>query len=402
MSKFQWFWRASVLGVLWTNAAVGQPAQFHILNSFANTNGSNPWAQLVLASDGNFYGTTQNGGNLTKCPSGCGTVFRLTPRGKLTVIHAFNGKNGSSPVAGLVQGANGDLYGVAPSGGISYPPDLPNGAGTVFEITLSGKLTVLHAFSNLDGYAHGYAPVGGLVLASDGNFYGTTNEGGQGQLGTIFKMTPTGTLTTLWDFDYSNYGGYPLSSLVETKAGDFYGTADGGLDGAGIVFEWSAKGRFSLVHTFTGNADGGVPSAGLLLGADGNLYGATINGGQYVSYGTIFKLTPAGELTTLHSFNVTDGDYPSGTLIQGTDGNFYGTTAYGGSTPNWGTVFKMTPNGEIRTLHQFELTDGAFVYAGLIQAPNGVLYGDTFGGGSSTACGTYGCGTVFSYSLGKQ
>jgi uncharacterized repeat protein (TIGR03803 family) len=402
VSRFQWFWSACALGLLWANAAVAQSAEFHTLNSFANTNGAYPWAQLLLASDGNLYGTTQYGGNLTKCPSGCGTIFKITPRGKLTTIHKFDGKDGSGPLAGLIQGANGNLYGVAPEGGILYPPNVPNGAGTVFEITLAGKLTVLHKFDDVDAYAHGRSPVGGLMSASDGNFYGTTNEGGPADLGTIFKMTPAGALTTLWDFDYSNYGAFPVSTLVETKAGDFYGTADGGLDGAGVAFEYSAKGKFTVLHTFTGNADGGVPTAGLLVGTDGNLYGATENGGQYLYYGTIFKLTPAGHLTTLHSFNVTDGDVPWGTLLQGMDGNFYGTTSYGGSTPNWGTVFKMTPSGKITSVHQFDLTDGAFVYAGLIQAPDGTFYGDTFAGGSSTACGTYGCGTVFSLRLGKK
>ncbi len=395
MSKLQGYLGACAFAALWTSAAVAQSAQFSTLASFANTNGSFPWATLLLASDGNFYGTTQNGGKNAVCAS-CGTVFRITPSGKLTAIHSFSAESGNAPIAGLVQGPNGNLYGVTSSGAITSP-SLPAGMGTVFEITTSGKLTVLHKFAGPDGAT----PFGGLMLAKDGNFYGTTEQGGDGDLGTIFKMTPDGVLTKLWNFDYGNYGALPVSTLVQTADGDFYGTADGGVYGAGVVYKFSAKGKFSVVHTFTGDADGGVPTAGLLLGSDGDLYGGTENGGKYVAYGTIYKLTTAGKLTTLHNFNVTDGDVPWGTMIQGTDGDFYGTTAYGGDTPYYGTIFRMTSAGKITTLHSFDNTDGAYVYAGLIQAPNGKLYGDTFGGGSSAACATIGCGTIFSLKLAK-
>jgi uncharacterized repeat protein (TIGR03803 family) len=399
VSKFSWYSSACAFAVLWTSAAIAQAPHFTTLTSFANTNGAYPWATLLLASDGNFYGTTQNGGKNTDCGYGysCGTVFRITPGGKLTVIHNFTNDGGNSSLAGLVQGANGDLYGVTLSGGKTIP-QLPYGMGVVFELSLSGKYTVLHKFA----YTDGASPQAGLMLGHDGNFYGTTGQGGQGGGGTIFRMTPAGALTTLWNFDYGQYGVAPLSAMVETTAGDFYGTAEGGVTGGGVVFEWSAKGRYSVLHYFSGNADGGAPTAGLLIGKDGNLYGATENGGAYVAYGTIYRLTLSGKLKTLHNFDVTDGDVPFGTLIQGTDGNFYGTTAYGGNTPYYGTIFKMTPNGKITTLHQFDITDGAFVYAGLVQAPNGTLYGDTFQGGSSAACGTYGCGTVYSLTLGKK
>ncbi len=399
MKRLQRYANAFLFAMLWANAAVARPPQFTTLDSFNNTNGAFPWAQLLLARDGNFYGTTQNGGKNTDCGSGysCGTIFKLTPGGKLTSIHSFTNAGGNQSYSGLVQGANGNLYGVTEFGGKTIPA-LPSGLGTIFEISTGGKYTVLHKFD----FADGATPNGGLMLAADGNFYGTGGQGGVGGLGTIFKMTPAGKLTTLWNFDYGQYGAFPTSTLVQTKNGDFYGTAFGGPEGAGVVFRFSAKGKFSVVHNFSGNADGGAPYAGLLVGTDGNLYGSTLNGGDYVAYGTIFKLTPAGKLTTLHSFNVTDGDIPNGTLIQGADGDFYGTTSYGGTSPYWGTVFRMTPAGVITTLHSFDLMDGAFVYAGLIQAPDGTLYGDTYGGGSSKACGTYGCGTVFSLKLGTK
>jgi uncharacterized repeat protein (TIGR03803 family) len=396
VSKLKGYLSACALAVLWANAACAKPPHFSSLASFNNTNGAFPWAPLALGTDGNFYGTTQNGGTNT-CSGGlsCGTIFTVTPAGTLTTLVNLDVTTGDMPYAGLVQGANGNFFGVGSSGGNTSNPNFPGGMGTVFEVTPTGTLTVLHTFSFTDGAI----PTGGLMLASDGNFYGTTDQGGVGGLGTIFRLTPTGTLTTLWNFDYGQYGAFPNSALVQTKAGDFYGTAFGGFSGAGVAYKLTANGHFKVVHQFNGTSDGGSPYAGLLVGSDGNLYGATETGGKYVGYGTIFKMTPTGHLKVLHNFDVTDGDVPNGTLMQGTDGNFYGTTAYGGTSPYWGTVFKLTPTGKLTTLHSFDLTDGAFVYAGLIQAPNGTLYGDTFGGGSSTACGAYGCGTIFSLTL---
>jgi uncharacterized repeat protein (TIGR03803 family) len=396
MSKLNFCMRACALFVLLATTAVTLHAQtFKALRSFDNTDAALPWATLVQGNDGNFYGTTQNGGN-TACTLGCGTIFKITPSGKLTTFN-FDGTNGSQPIAGLVQDANGAFYGVTTSGG-TY--DL----GTVFKFTPNGGLTTLYSFSADTGYA----PLGGLVLASDGNFYGTASSGGvpTGQCdpgcGTIFKITPKGTYTTLHNFNGLPDGGMPLATMTQAPNGKLYGTASdlGNAGSYGTVFTITPKGKFTVVHQFD-NTDGAYPFGGLIQGTDGNFYGQTDLGGAsyYGAFGTVYKMTPSGKVTTLHSFEQTDGDNPISPLVQGTDGNFYGTAAYGGKHPNFGTVFKITPSGTFTTLHNFDSTDGSYLYAGLIQATNGKFYGATYAGGSSTAC-PYGCGTVFSLSVG--
>jgi uncharacterized repeat protein (TIGR03803 family) len=160
------------------------------------------------------------------------------------------------------------------------------------------------------------------------------------------------------------------------------------------------EGKFTVIHQFN-DTDGAYPFGGLILGTDGNFYGQTDLGGAsaYGAYGTVYKMTRSGKVTTLHSFEQTDGDNPISNLVEGTDGNFYGTAAYGGKYPNFGTVFKITSTGTFTTLHNFDSTDGSYLYAGLIQATNGKFYGATFAGGSSSAC-EFGCGTVFNLSVG--
>jgi uncharacterized repeat protein (TIGR03803 family) len=396
MSKLNSCMRACALFLLWATTTVTLPAQtFKSLDSFDNTDAAFPWATLVQGNDGNFYGTTQNGGN-TACSSGCGTIFRITPNGKLTTFN-FDGTNGNGPIAGLVQAANGDFYGVSGGGA--------NGLGTVFKFTPNGGLITLYSFNPNTGYG----PQGGLVLASDGNFYGTTSSGGPptGQCkpsgcGTIFKITPKGEYTTLHNFNGIPDGGSPLATMTQAPNGKFYGTASnlGNAGSYGTVFTMTPKGKFTVVHQFN-NTDGAYPFGGLILGTDGNFYGQTDLGGAsaYGAFGTVYKMTPSGKVTTLHSFEQTDGDNPISNLVQGTDGNFYGTASYGGKYPNFGTVFKITPSGKFTTLQNFDSTDGSYPYAGLIQATNGKFYGATFAGGTSTAC-SYGCGTVFSLSVG--
>jgi uncharacterized repeat protein (TIGR03803 family) len=376
--------------------AVTLPAQtFKTLHNFDNTDAALPWATLIQANDGNFYGTTQNGGNMA-CDLGCGTIFSVAPNGKLTT-YDFDGTNGSGPMGGLVEAANGDFYGVTGGGGV-------NNLGTVFKFTPSGGLTTLYSFAA----ATGYGPLGGLVLASDGNFYGTASSGGvpDGQCdpgcGTIFKITASGTYTTIHNFNGIPDGGAPLAAMVQAPNGKLYGTAStlGNSGSYGTVFTITLKGKYTVVHQFN-NTDGAYPFGGLIVGTDGNLYGQTDLGGasQYGAFGTVYKMTPKGKVTTLHSFEQTDGDNPISNLVQGTDGNFYGTASYGGKYPNYGTIFKITSTGKFTTLENFDSTDGSYPYAGLIQATNGKFYGETYAGGSSTAC-PYGCGTVFSLSVG--
>jgi uncharacterized repeat protein (TIGR03803 family) len=389
MSKLNWCTGACALFVVLVTAAVTLPAQtFKTLDSFDNTDGEYPWATLLQASDGNFYGTTQNGGN-TACSSGCGTIFKITPNGKLTMF-SFDGTNGAEPFAGLVQAANGDFYGVTLTGGTGN-------VGTVFKITMSGKLTTLFNFNGTDGNG----PTGTLIQASDGNFYGTTQSGGSLDQGTVFKMTPSGTLTTLHSFNGGSDGVATVAGVIQATDGNLYGTTWGDAYqnlNEGTVFKITLSGTLTTVHSFQ-TTDGANPQSGLVQATDGDLYGTTEEGGTY-NYGTVFKIAPGGTLTTLHSFSGgTDGDTPVSTLIQATDGNFYGTASYDGAYPNFGTVFAISPSGTLVTLHNFDSTDGSYPYAGLVQATSGLFYGATFAGGSSTAC-PFGCGTVFGLSVG--
>jgi uncharacterized repeat protein (TIGR03803 family) len=251
---------------------------------------------------------------------------------------------------------------------------------------------------------------GALIQGTDGNFYGTVlqEQGGQFTEGTVFKITPSDTLTTLYNFgQLPTSGRLPVGGLAQASDGNFYGTtAQGGTNSSGTLFKITPSGTLTTLHNFcsqSGCADGQGPGGPLVQGTDGNLYGTTSAGANTAcsgGCGTVFKITTTGTLTTLHSFDLTDGVDPNAGLIQATDGNFYGTTYSGGSNNSsyssgtCGTVFKITPAGTLTTLHTFDYTDGAHPIAGLIQATDGNFYGTTGGGGNCNNFGG-GCGTVF-------
>src|ERR1035438_1763288 len=223
---------AAVISLCWigiaTLPASCQAQTLTTLASFAGTNGSTPVAGLVQASDGNLYGTTSVGGT-----SNDGTVFRITPGGTLTTLYSFTGADGENPQAGLIQASDGNLYGTTESGGtiILLGKPLTFIWGTVFRITPGGTETTLYSFT---GGADGGSPQAGLIQASDGNLYGTTASGGAGPRGTVFSITPGGTLTTLYSF-YGNSG--PQGALIQASDGNFYGTTSGGgTSGGGTVF----------------------------------------------------------------------------------------------------------------------------------------------------------------------
>ena len=344
------------------------------LYSFAGSDGAQPTAGLVQGSDGNFYGTTSQGG-----ASETGTVFKITPSGTLTTLHSFaGGSDGEVPFAGLVQGSDGNFYGTTYLGGV-------NEFGTVFKMTPTGTLTSLYNFAA----SGGVLPVAGLVQGSDGNFYGTTTGGGANNAGTVFEITPSGTLTTLYSFARSD-GDDPYGGLLQGSDGNFYGTTTGGgaSNGNGTVFKITPRGILTTLYSFAGS-DGANPYAALVQGSDGNFYGTTAGGGASNGNGTVFKITPGGTLTTLHSFAGSDGANPYAALVQGSDGNFYGTTQQGGANNGNGTVFKITPSGTLTSLYSFAGSDGALPGAGLVQGSDGNFYGTTGGGGA------YNDGTVF-------
>ena len=315
------------------------------LYSFTGTtDGANPLAALAQGNDGYFYGTTQSGGKPT-AGGPAGTVFRISPTGALTNLYSFSdsfssGRNqGAYPEAALVQGSDGGFYGTTFQGGIFSFNNGTNGFGTVFEINTNGVLTSLHQFGSSDGVN----PQSALVQASDGNFYGTTQSGGISDAGTVFQVTTNGILTTLYSFSGGNDGAGPLAGLVQGNDGNFYGTtASAGISNAGTVFQISTNGVLTNLYSFAGGNDGANPYAGLVLGSDGSFYGTTQVGGTNGGEGTVFKISANGVYTTLYSFSGgSDGSNPQAALVQGRDGSFYGTTANGGLS-GAGTVFRLT------------------------------------------------------------
>ena len=394
-------WKALVVaGLLCLATSLLSAQTFTTLASFGYFIGSNQGVMtLVQGVDGNLYGTTEAGG-----ANGFGTVFQITPTGTLTSLYSFcsqpNCTDGGAPEAGLVLDNDGDFYGVTWDGGAA---GLYLGFGTVFKITAGGTLTTLNSFAGTNGAN----PWGALVRAADGDFYGTTAYGGACKVpygcGTVFKITAGGTLTMLHSFHKTD-GFYPQAGLVQGADGNFYGTtSEGGANrNAGTVFKISAAGKLTTLHNFCAKphcTDGAHPEAALVQGTDGDFYGTTGGGGNGIVYGvgTVFKITAGGTLTTLHRFNTTDGSRPEGGLIQATDGNFYGTTNSGGDN-GAGTIFQITPTGALTTLHNFcaqtNCTDGADPQAGLVQGTDGNFYGTTPIG----VC----CGTVFSLSVGLE
>lgn len=396
--------------------ACSAPAQtFTTLVTFNASNGDESEGSLVQGSDGNFYGTTYQGGDLTcGAPYGCGTVFKVTPAGTLTTLHNFETKDGAHPMTGLVLGSDGNFYGTTnASGAISCM----SVCGTIFRITPGGALTTIYNFCSLTNCADGAQPQAALIQGSDGNFYGTTTVGGDASCnapfgcGTIFVVTPTGSLTTIHAFSGSD-GASPNSSLLLASDGNFYGTTfgKGANTSGGTVFKITPGGTLTTLYSFcaqTNCVDGAAPLSSLVEGGDGNLYGTTSNGGDAacappVGCGTVFKITTSGALTTLHVFcsatDCPDGTNPYAGLTLGKDGNFYGTTTAGGNTGcnyGCGTVFSITPAGQLTTLHVFSGADGTHPQAGLIQTSNSDFYGATLYSGSPTCNSNTGCGTLF-------
>jgi len=408
--------------------AIASHAQtFTTLADFDWTNGPAPWSALVQGTDGNFYGTANP--VEIDCPyTRCGRVFKINQAGKLTVVRSFDGTDGAYPT-GLVLATDGNFYGTTVGGGVNLGcPNYGPGCGTVFKITPAGKLTTLYSFCSQGGKncTDGAAPFAGLVQGTEGDLYGTTFGGGTGSAcqgcGTVFKITPAGKLTTLYSF--CSEGGanctdgawpYP-GALSQSSNGIFYGTTSGGgTYGAGTIFKITAAGKLTTLYSFcpeTNCTDGENPGAPLVQSTDGNFYGITPSGGANSSAcwgsgcGTIFTITAEGKLTTLYSFcsqeNCTDGALPEG-LAFATDGNLYGTTLNGGTNSSGcnglgcGTVFQVTATGTLTTLHSFAQPDGAGPFRGVLQATTGTFFGATAWGG--TNCNGN-CGTIYSLSMG--
>jgi uncharacterized repeat protein (TIGR03803 family) len=378
-------------GVVFQTTPTGTTTIFF---DFANddTGGTHPLAGLCLAGDGNFYGTTSQGG-----ANGAGSFFQLTPGGVLTTLYSFTAaSDGSLPNGTLVQDADSGLYGVCSSGGM-------NSSGTVYRLTTGGSFLLLHAFGGLVGTNNakdGVNPPASLCLGSDGNFYGVTEHGGALTYGTVFSITSTGTYTLLHSFDFTT-GGFPDGALVELSAspGTFMGvTGIGGANGGGVAYQISSTMQFADVFDFTPVTDAiGGPFGQLTRGSEGLYYGFGRVGGANNS-GGIFAISPlGGVISTRASFDEFEGTLsePTAGLTAANGGNlFYGVTELSGAS-NQGSVFTLANEGGAFTvLHDFFQGGNATSKAGLARDSAGILYGTTAAGGASNL------GTVFELTPG--
>lgn len=369
---------AVALAALTQGSAPAQDIDITFCGSAGCPYGQQP-TLLIQASDSSLYGVSNNGSN-----DGGGNVFRIiTSNGSTSLQNVYifckQGSpcaDGSFPAA-LIEGSDDLFYGVTQAGGAADK-------GTVFKVDSSGNLTTLYSFCKVSGCADGSTPAAELIEGTDGNFYGLTLFGGSAQnVGTLFRITPQGMLTTLYTFCSLNQScpdGAVPTALLQASDGNFYGTTlDGGTGNNGTVFRITPLGDFTSLYSFctVSNttsvcADGGNPGA-LVEGRDGNLYGVTNTFGTPVLCsvcggapgmawgwgGTVFSITTAGALSTVYSFcseqgtqqNCLDGNQPT-SLMEGSDGNFYGTTSSGGPAPTGdpsylgqGEIFEVTPAG---------------------------------------------------------
>ncbi len=371
-------WAASSNAVLTVVPASAGGTRLATLYSFTGgSDGGFPNA-LVAGTNGILYGTTESGGQ-------GGTVFTVTTNGAVATLALFGPDTGFTPFAGMVQGGDGNFYGSTELGGTNYD-------GNIFELTPGGALSNFYSFT---GGSDGYFPMAALVVGADGNFYGATASGGDASAGNVFKLTPSGLLSNLYSFTNGADGAGPVGPLVQGADGNFYGMTAGGLHGYGNVFKLTPGGLLSNLYSFANGADGSAPAGALVQGTDGNFYGVTKHNtiAGYPFYGTIFRMTPKGALTTLYALNYTDGAYPFAGLLQGSDGNFYGTTFTGTGATN-GTVFSITPGGAFSNLVVLDgFDDGAHPETALVEGADGALYGTTSAGGPG------GHGSVFRLSF---
>jgi uncharacterized repeat protein (TIGR03803 family) len=356
---------ATTLAIFFSAAiAVSRAQTYTDLFNFDGVHGSEPQYPQLLAQgpDGNLYGTTPSS------RQGTGVVFRFTPAGTPKVLHTFDGTDGDRSLSGLTLGTDGDFYGTTSEGG-SYS------LGTIFKISANGTLTTLYSFGLGDGQTE--LP---LIQAADGNFYGTTPS--------IAYRIGSGTFAVLASLSDTS------SPLLQATDGDFYGTAGGGTSNDGIAFRMMPDGIVTVIFNF----DAHVPAANapLIQASDGNFYGTTYVGGDH-KQGVVFKLTPKGAVTALHNFPdpsfPKDGANPHAGLLQASDGSLYGVTENGGSA-GYGAIFEITLAGDYTILYNFNPATGSNPTATPMQHTNGKIYGLAQGGGTS------GLGVAYSFDLG--
>lgn len=303
----------------------------------------------------------------------------------VTNLYSFSNTNSSGGPALVVplQGHDGRLRGTTAG--------TQGGAGSTFSITTTGRATQAYPFGN-----DGVTPGAGLTLGADGYFYGTTIFGGSSGNGVLFKLSPTGVYTVLHEFQGGTDGANPYSPPIQASDSNFYGTTLGTLASnyASTIYRYEVNGTFTTISNLS-FSEGEALSAPLIQGTDGNLYGTAGTGGNaQLGCGTIFKLSTSGQMLWTYAFPCGMGGYgPVGPLVQASDGNFYGTAASGGDSANCGAIFKLDQQGTVKTLYPFHYTDGCEPYAGLTQGTDGNLYGTTVLGGKART------GVLFQLSL---
>jgi len=379
--------RALLFGLaLFCAATLGQAQTVTTMYNFADnaTSGATPWyVTLVQGTNGNLYGTTYNGG-----AEAYGTAFTMSTSGSQKIIHSFaNGpSDGAYPTGGLTLGSDGNFYGTTQQGGT-------NSQGVVFQMTQGGTITILH---NFNSFLDAAFPWGPPILASDGNFYGTASGGGKSGNGVVYRITTSGTYTTIYNFDVF-HGLAPIAPPTQGTDGYLYiPVSQGGTSYCGTIIKMSTAGIVNSTYSFPCGAGGSFPIGPLVQASNGNFYSTTQDGGTN-GEGTIYQVTPSLVVTVLHSFGATfgDGTFPGAGLLLATDGNYYGSTSDGGAYAN-GILFNTTTSGTYTDLYSFNNTANLLQMSPLappVQSTNGILYGVTEFGGTKND------GTVYSLNM---
>lgn len=359
---------------------------FTVLHTFTNSIGggsAEPNGNVTFDASGNMYGTTIYGG-----PADCGTIWKYSASGQYTVLHNFTaGADGGNPYGGVTFDSNGNMYGTALDGGDS-------GYGTVWEYSAVGTFSVLHSFT----YAiDGAYPSAGVTFDKNGNMYGIAGGGSPLEFGTIWEYSAGGTFSVLHTFVGGSDNGDPLGSVTFDKNGNMFGTTNGVGSGAGTVWEYSAAGQYSVIYNFSGGIDGGNPYGNVTFDKSGNMFGTTFSGGAAgdangSGYGTIWEYNAAGNFSVLHAFSGgSDACYPNGGVAIASNGNLYGTATNVWLSGN-GTFWEYNPSGSFYVLHTFTGgNDGGAPTGSVTFDSKGNIFGTAAEGGSSSA------GTLWKY-----
>lgn len=348
-----------------------QAQKLNVLYSFGGAaDGGDPYATLIRDSAGNLYSTGGYGGTYF-----AGVVYKVDPKGNETVLYNFSGgADGGYPESPVIRDQQGNLYGTTTQGGSA-------GQGVVFKLDTSGNETILHNFT---GGSDGSTPAGGLMRDKAGNLYGVAG-GGTYNDGVIYKIDTNGEETILHTFTgATDDGKYPTyTTMIMDAHGNLYGvTQEGGSAGDGILYRLGKAGKLTILHNFAGGTADGCNAMGVpLMDKSGNFYGVTGSCGSS-DFGTVWKLNKSGKETLLHSFasGSSDGQYPLSGVVMDSAGNLYGTTETGGAS-GLGVVYKVTPSGKFTLLHSFSGSDGKYIYSSLVLTSKGVLYGTALNGG---------------------